>query len=142
MRKMPQICRLSSGEFVLAYNNATNDMPGAGKLMVKAFSSDLNTVLWEKQVLGDELAASTFKIEAVPGKGFIVAFGIGSTDLGIHEYDKEGNKTGNIYWNKVVRSGNYFIEVTQDKAFIVLQTRPKREDRISKVGIMALELSQ
>ncbi|MBN2456462.1 MAG: hypothetical protein JXB29_08025, partial [Sedimentisphaerales bacterium] len=92
VRKMPQICQLSSGELILAYDNNTDTILGAGNLRIKAISPDLKTILWEQQVLEDGITASTFKIKAVPNKGFVVAFGVGSADIGIYEYDKTGYK--------------------------------------------------
>ena len=136
IRKLPQICRLSSGEFIVAYNKFQPDF-----LSFKAFSSDLNE-LWENQAYEDEINAYDFKIKAVKEKGFIVAFGIGSTGLGMCEYEKNGNLISKLSWEKVVRGGNFLLEVATDRAFLILQTRSKTEDRINNLKVMTFQLDQ
>lgn len=135
VKKYPQICQLSSGEIVIAY-----DKSDPNYLTFKAISSDLEGI-WEKNAFNEGgHNVFSFKIKEVPGKGFIVAFGIGSTGLGVHEYDNEGNLISEIAWEKVVRGENFLLEVSTDKAFVILQTRAQSEDRINKLKVIALGL--
>lgn len=136
IRKMPQICQISAGELIVAYAKLYPD-----DLTFKAFSSDLK-VLWENKAFENEIVTFDFKIKAVPAKGFIVAFGIGSTGLGVYEYDKNGDLKNKTSFDKIVRGGNFLLEVSEDRAFVILQARAIKEDRINRLKVLALQLSQ
>ena len=137
--KLPQVCQLGSGNFVLAYDKSTKVV--TTDLKIRAFTPDLK-VLWEKQVVKSEDAPPiSFKIMAVPGGGFIVVDFVNFTDLEVHEYDKEGNNLSNISMDKTAWLGNFNLACSQDKVFIVSQPPPESSGGISKVKITAIEIT-
>ena len=136
VRTMPQVCQLASGKFIIAYNKLQTR-----GLTFKALSSNLEE-LWDKKAFNDDVNAFDFKIKAISSGGFILAYGIGSTGLGVCEYNNECNILNTLSWQKIVRGGNFLLEVTSDRAFIVLQARAKDKDRVNNLKVIALELSQ
>ena len=136
VKRMPQICQISSGEIIVAY-----DKFYPNGLTLKALTVDLSE-LWQKKAFNNENAVFDFKIKAIPARGFIVAFGIGYTGLGVHEYSETGSEISQISWENVVRGGNFLLEVTADKAFVILQTRARDAERITRLKVIALKVSK
>ena len=136
VKTMPQICQIFSGEIIVVYDNFHPN-----GVTLKAFTSDM-IELWEKKAFKDETAAFSFKIKAIPERGFIVAFGIDSTGLAVHEFSETGDVISKNFWEKVVRGGNFLLEVSTDKAFVILQTRAIEQDRINRLKVIALKLTR
>jgi len=134
VRKMPQICQLSTGEIIVAYNKIQTD-----SLAFKALSFNFEE-FWDNQASVDEISVYDFKIKPVSEKGFIVVLGFSSTGLGVYEYNKDGNITSKFSWEKVVRGGNFLLETSGDKAFVILQTRAQDEKRINNLKVIAFQI--
>ena len=136
VRTMPQICQLASGEFIIVYNRLQ-----PRSLTFTTLSSNLEEY-GKKEAFRDNVNAFDFKIKAMSSGGFIVAYGIGSTGLGVCEYNNECNIINALSWQKIVRGGNFLLEVTSDRAFIVLQARAKNKESVNNLKVIALELNQ
>lgn len=138
--KLPQLCQLDSENFVVTYDKSTEMITTDHR--IKAFSPNLK-ILWEKQIVKSEKAPPIyFKIMGIPEGGFIVADFINFSDLKVYEYDNEGNKLSSVSINNINFISDFNLAYTEDKLFIVSGSPSKRNDTITEVKVIALELNK
>jgi len=134
----PQICRLDSGSLVVTYDK--NVELKVMDQRIRAFSPDLK-LFWEKQVIQKETRRPIgFKIGSVGGGSFVVAYDV-LGDLFLYHYDKDGNRVSHTCLDKFVFAGKFDLVTTEDKAFVISQTRPDKEIGVSKVKVAAIEFA-
>jgi len=139
--KLPQICQLDSGNFVVAYDKGTTLT--SVDYHIKAFSPVFE-LLWEKQMAKSEKNRPLFfNIRAVPGGSFVAAHSVVLRDIRVYKYDKDGNETGKVFVDQARGSGFFSLDCTDEKVFIVSTIVPEdSEDReyITKVNVIAIGL--
>jgi hypothetical protein len=140
--KFPQICQLDSGNFIVAYDKGTTLT--SVDYHIKTFSSSLSP-LWEKQMAKSEKNQLLFfHIKAVPGGSFVVSHSRGSQagfeGHWVYKYDKDGNEIGKIFMDQTNGFGDFSLECTEDKVFIVSVTIPENREYITKVNVIAIGL--
>lgn len=136
--KFPQICQLDSGNFVVAYDKGTTLM--STDYHIKVFSPVFK-LLWEKPMAKSENNQPIyFHIKAVPGGNFIAAHCVSWRDIRVYKYDKDGNEIGKVSMDQINGFGDFSLEGTEDKVFIVSTTIPENREYITKVNVIALEL--
>jgi hypothetical protein len=134
---MPQTCQLSSGSFVVVYNESTDIM--SPNFKIKAFNSALEPS-WEKQIsVPTNIGDGPFRIEAIPltDGGFVVAGCKSCANLVMNKYDKDGNDLYGISVNNVILGSNLHLKCTENKAFTVSKNL---FGSINQVKIIAIDL--
>ncbi len=138
--EQPQICRTSSGNFIVVYGKGI--LFKRSDINIRAYSPDLK-FLWEKPfVKSEQNKPSSFKIAAIPQNGFIVAVNVDFGNLRVYEYDDKGDQVATFSIDKAIKLVNIGLTCTDNKALIVFQNRPKieQDEEISRIKIIALEL--
>lgn len=139
--KWPQVCRLDSGNFVVAYDSKPKMMSMSTDHRIRAFSPNLK-VLWDKEVTKLEKGPPIFfKIIDIP-RGFIVANCINFTDLKLYEYNEKGHNLSSVSVNKGAFSSRFSLVYAKEKAFVVSEAFCKNNDTLSEVKVNAIQLTK
>jgi hypothetical protein len=134
----PQICQLDPDTIIVTYDK--NPELKVTDQRIRALDSDLK-LLWEKQVVQTETRRPIgFKVGVLDGSNFIVADDT-LGDLCVYLYDISGNRLNYMCLDKFIFAGRFSLTTTEGKTFVISQTSPDKESGISKVKVVALELS-
>jgi len=136
--KSPQICQLDPGNFVVAYDKDATVM--GTDYAIKVFNPSLE-MLWEKPMAKSEGRMPLyFKIKAISGGGFVAAHCVNMYNIRVYKYDNDGNEIGKVFMDQINGFGDFSLECSEDKVFIVLPTIPENREYITKVKVIAIEL--
>jgi hypothetical protein len=134
--KSPQICQLDNGNFVVAYDKGATLM--STDYYIKVFSPVFE-LLQEKPMAKSENSQPVFfHIRAVQGGGFVAAHSATLRDIKVYKYDNVGNEIGKVFMDQVNGFGDFSMECSEDKVFIVLSTIPVDREYITKVNVIAI----
>lgn len=138
--EQPQICQVSSGNFIVVYGKGV--LFKQSDINIRAYSPDLR-LLWEKSIIKSKKnKPSSFQIATTQNNRFVVAANVDFGDLRVCEYDKEGNQIASFSMDRAIKQIAIGLACSNKYAFVVFQARPKIEqgDGVGKIKIIALEL--
>ena len=137
-QKFPQICQLDSGNFAVAYDKGTTLM--STDYYIKVFSPVFELLREKPMAKSENSQPVYFHIRTVPGGGFVAAHCVNLRNIRVYKYDKDGNEIGKVFMDQINGFGDFSLECSEDKVFIVSTTIPENREYITKVNVIAIEL--